>query len=662
MHLRTGGQAGSRIGLGSIPAAGFKLAFGADSVHHEPIAEHDAANIRAAWLADGAQPWVGSFSDLAQALAVGAAADESPTAVGPATFLVTPGASDATGSHWWSVAVNFVMDGISWLADLVIECLADALDAVMSFFAAVGAFFKDLFAFLGYLFDWPDILRTADAVSYGITQVLELVSSAVAGLQGQVAGGIASAKTNVAEWFAGLQAKAQSMGSIAAVGNQGERADAASTSPVLSGVSNNVLMNALMDHGAAAQPVSISSFSLDDDDPSAMFVALSTAEGQDPNALVSLTAGLQGHMAGPAGLDKFVQTSVSTILQLIEQAVQAILDGAQAVADALFNIIQWAVKQTNDFLTAPLEIPLLTNLYTTVVNPGQPLTIAGLSSIIVAVPATVIYKLVAGSAPFPTDGDVNSFKTNYTVSAMQKSSGLTPSGAPTLGRLGARPGLVESDAPPVPTQTYVPVRSEAQLLAGIISGVSSLVGGVLAAISDTELPLVASSPPADAPSSPLASFYKVVGTIAVACDVSAAAFSLPGVWDADGGSPEPAEVILWTYSAVGTVVDLGMLVASGSRRARGNAFRDGVAVAWTMYGGIHCLLVGIVALTADDLGWTWLPDMLAGVAEVTQVGLTSTFMGETGDLSAVVTVAAQVFASVGGGIITIGDAVASYKK
>ena len=72
--------------------------------------------------------------------------------------------------------------------------------------------------------------------------------------------------------------------------------------------------------------------------------------------------------------------------------------------------------------------------------------------------------------------------------------------------------------------------------------------------------------------------------------------------------------------------------------------------------------LGIVALTADDLGWTWLPDMLAGVAEVTQVGLTSTFMGETGDLSAVVTVAAQVFASVGGGIITIGDAVASYKK
>lgn len=91
------------------------------------------------------------------------------------------------------------------------------------------------------------------------------------------------------------------------------------------------------------------------------------------------------------------------------------LDVAKAVVDALCSAVGALVDFLLEMLQESWDIPFISDLYTEYISPGNELTALDLFSLMVAIPTTIIYKVVAQEAPFPDDAALRSFRSSYTT-------------------------------------------------------------------------------------------------------------------------------------------------------------------------------------------------------------------------------------------------------
>jgi len=71
------------------------------------------------------------------------------------------------------------------------------------FFAQVTIFFDKLFQWLGFIFNWGDILRSHQAIAYTANQYLGFLPLAVSGIQKTFDGAIANIQTQIAAFSIG---------------------------------------------------------------------------------------------------------------------------------------------------------------------------------------------------------------------------------------------------------------------------------------------------------------------------------------------------------------------------------------------------------------------------------------------------------------------------
>jgi hypothetical protein len=101
---------------------------------------------------------------------------------------------------------NFVWNGVKYVFSVVVEFFEQAFGLVESIFAAIKMSFERLFEWLGFVFNWDDILRTRTALSYWILEYLKFLEGAAGGIQAMFDGGIATMKDGVHKAFVDGQA------------------------------------------------------------------------------------------------------------------------------------------------------------------------------------------------------------------------------------------------------------------------------------------------------------------------------------------------------------------------------------------------------------------------------------------------------------------------
>jgi hypothetical protein len=131
-------------------------------------------------------------------------------------------------------------------------------------------------------------------------------------------------------------------------------------------------------------------------------LGLSNPDSRFRKDLATLEGDLRATLADP---HRLFETGVAALLRLLQEALDTVVDLGRDVLEALLDAAAEAVKTLRELLEAPIEVPVLSWLYRKAT--GQPLSVLGLFCLLLAVPATLLYKLIFGGKdarpPFTAD-------------------------------------------------------------------------------------------------------------------------------------------------------------------------------------------------------------------------------------------------------------------
>jgi hypothetical protein len=195
----------------------------------------------------------------------------------------------------------------------------------------------------------------------------------------------------------------------------------------------------------------------------------------------------------------FTSLALVDLLKAMERLVFAVIDLAQAVVDALLNVLLIGITWIEDFMKQPLEIPLVSELFKLfqeVANKGatpQPMCIGNLMSLVLAVPVTIAYETVYGHGQQPFPNGQLPTATDAAFSAKAGAGRAAPaSPAPgtgnaasaaqsgiqfTAGTLAAMWALADTGLDAVPTMSWWPFTAAGLVVPALIN-VLTWPGGI----------------------------------------------------------------------------------------------------------------------------------------------------------------------------------------
>lgn len=270
--------------------------------------------------------------------------------------------------------------------DAILDCVSAVAGAVEFVLNQIEVAFEKLVAWLGFLFDWDDIKLTHSVLKNMIRQFGNKVVSSMDSME-----------TSIENAFINLENEINSFTGVTDPGELiGTRQQAASATPGANSPQSNWAVqhtnNGMGDAQTTyADPTSTSS------------------------TLTQLMADLEGLVTDEVSymattvtqiktqvIDQIsTMTPVDAIKKILGIASDLILKSARNIIVKLIDIVKLMISELLNMLDAPINIPIISPMYKTIT--GSDLSFLDLVAFVGAIPATIMYKLVAGKAPFPND-------------------------------------------------------------------------------------------------------------------------------------------------------------------------------------------------------------------------------------------------------------------
>lgn len=482
---------------------------------------------------------------------------------------------------------HFVVDS-GWL---VIRTAANAVykfelkvyqqvfDVLQEIFAWVKAEVRKVIDWLAQLFNWGDILRTRTVLRHTLDQAFPFLEALVTKLEDRIDREVRGIERRLEDFFDSL---------APLLGQQSLGESLAAAPPVQAASSaddHNILCNALMAHAARAQFPSRASaaapaeLSLWDD-------LLGEVEGK--LSKIDLGAGftrsleaLRGIFKDPADLPSL---GMAALLGAAQGVARLFLEIARVSLSVALAAVKALLETMRQVLNATIEIPVLGPLYRRLT--GADLSLIDLFSLLLALPATVTFKLLhQDAAPFPDEESVDAVRGAFTASWL----------ASLLD--GWLDVDLEEGARRVATQKLPAALAGYRVLIPWVGGAAILVRTALAAAVD------ASIPKEFAPAGP--TVWKIgppvtaVSAGLVAMELLLQFFQMPWWFIEDFSSPKASyDRVTWaTFGWVGPAANLlGFTVSWLLRRADQTP-------AETMRTLSNATVVLTIAIGAVSLGW-----------------------------------------------------------
>lgn len=308
----------------------------------------------------------------------------------------------------WSIFVEFVDDQWELIVEVagqvfraIVETVQAVAGVIQRVFEEIGAFFEDLIAWLGFLFNFESIIRTQRVQKNIIKAYGREISGTIREAGEEFADVVANWEDKIDEW-AGLPdlTEGESTGAMKIGGK------ASSRDPQSSWAHYHTVNGA-----SAAQSESDLSVGLGTVeslvDELAEFVEDTVdnmAEAMEELRSVVLP---ELHSLSPFG-------AVKAILGVVGKLAVSIMAD---VVELLVEIVASLIDGIIDLLDATIKIPVITPIYKFVT--GNDLSILDLMCLVSAVPANVIYKATINQEPFPSSDSTNQLINSPNLSAIK---------------------------------------------------------------------------------------------------------------------------------------------------------------------------------------------------------------------------------------------------
>ncbi|KAF9069721.1 hypothetical protein BDP27DRAFT_1363075 [Rhodocollybia butyracea] len=295
----------------------------------------------------------------------------------------------------WKDATNFIVEEVNGFWHLVVTIAGEVYDAILDSLSAVaGAFqfvfnklqvvWEDLVAWLGFIFEWDDIVRTHKVMKNIFRLYAQQAVSQISTLESQVQSAFSQLQNTVSGW-AGLPSSGPTIGSQTSSSSQLPGSNSPQTNWALYQAKSNFSAST-----TSFSPATPSSSAMDQ-----ILDQLQQMATQEESEVVTMVNQIKSEI-----VDNIYTLTPNEILQKLSGIIANLfLASAETLVTTLIQLLEIIMSGLVDMLDAPLEIPILSSLYESI--SGDTLTFLDLFCLIGAIPATILFKLEAGSAPYP---------------------------------------------------------------------------------------------------------------------------------------------------------------------------------------------------------------------------------------------------------------------
>jgi hypothetical protein len=298
------------------------------------------------------------------------------------------------------------------LYHFILACTADVVHGIEFVFNKIGTAFGTLVQWLGFIFDWNDILTTHAVIrnifNCYITYYIQQLDTQQAFFQD-----LPNTLGAMLDTWSGLPQPAQSIASTTT---------AYDAVPGKSHPSTHWANNQLNSNGANAN----ASYTYTDPGKSgieSVLHALTNWISQEKTIIVDAASQLQSQV--------FDQVGTLTVGEMLQRCVAIIVEGLlESICDAMANVtqvLQFAIASLQDVLTAPLDIPVLSKIYSDYAKAD--LTILDLVCLLSAIPVTAVCKIALDTAPFADAAEAAELQTAADVDALRAIFAASPASA-----------------------------------------------------------------------------------------------------------------------------------------------------------------------------------------------------------------------------------------
>lgn len=312
---------------------------------------------------------------------------------------------------------------VNAIASTAEECF-HAIELVLS---RVEVFFKDLVAWLGFLFDWNNFVRTHTVIK---TELTARINAAISSID------IVSTQTT--NLFDGLEDKINKWAGITDPGQsvtQQQQSQSSTTSHLDSPQSNWAryhTKNGMSNTASSLTDIQMHAMSDNLDTVIQELSSLVTDEETDiSNAMSQIKDQVisQYHTLTP----------VQIITKILAILGDLILKSAGDIIVKILAIVKIVATDIIDTIGQTINIPVISDLYQQATKDN--LSILDLVCLVAAIPCTIVYEIVTGKPPFPDDVSVaaagtagDAMRTSQ-LGVLQKFTPPTPSSSPkTVGK------------------------------------------------------------------------------------------------------------------------------------------------------------------------------------------------------------------------------------
>ena len=415
--------------------------------------------------------------------------------------------------------IRFIVDGVAHVFQAIITGIEQIASAIGSFFIELGKLIEEVIEALSVLFQFGHIIDTHNILKAELLNRINGVqgNSTYPGFAALVAN---NAVPQVDKFFQNteqtisnaLNGLANALGGAPVNKLPGSGSTVHSTftvTPKGGGAPSNQSSQSTwalqkFNGGIGAGSVSaVRGLQASGDPVSAFFsgfIARLSGDGNLANEWQQIKSGAQ-QLGNSSSASDFLKQGLAELLRIVALLAEGVLAVSNAFVDGLLAEINALVQSmfgAGGFLTTELDIPVLSWLYQLLF--GEPLTILNALMLVVAIPVTLLWRVIEGQWP---------------------SDSMAARSTARVG-LGAAPQVVQN-------------------LFGLANAVLSVIQGILFGVGDAK----------GAGSVPL-----IIGRGALACSVAISGFSVPAI------SSDTSSFFDWTSWAVG--LSMGLLNIFGS--------------------------------------------------------------------------------------------------
>ena len=345
--------------------------------------------------------------------------------------------------------------------DVLLDCISAVGHAVELVFNKIEVFFDDLIKWLGFVFEWDDILRT-HAVLKNVIQCY----------MAQCINNLGDASTQLQNMFTQVEKYIDAWAGIpnnlppSLTGSSLDSSTASSQSgPGQNSPQSNWGLHHLKSNAASGTTTAQPNSGVLGDIESVL-KPLVDALAREEDVFKLAAANFKSDI-----IDKIHQL---TLPQIIEAVIAIIADTLlESLENVLVTAIDVLIALTDGImqaLTATIDIPVISSVYKQVT--GDDLSLLDLTCLIAAIPVTIGYKLVANAAPFPDDATTTALINAPDFAAIQQIYNPVPSFTAPVSVMSKAPQFIGTTAP---TGTISKADNKVLVLTG---GIASLVGAL----------------------------------------------------------------------------------------------------------------------------------------------------------------------------------------